>query len=111
MQTTITVLGTLRGAFWWPIGEQWEKPVSQKFVRHRAAGAFEREADTLRDALLEITNDGDSSEGCRMMADSYVEIVKSSDDGRRSRSRVFELSMFPSVADLMTDEWPQGEEY
>ncbi len=115
--TVVEVSGELYGAYWWPIGAPWVKDVQERFVY--VHGGFERtsyghirridEHDTLRDMLLAITADGDSSEGCVLSPDTQITVRQTR--GMRERSRTFPGTMFASVADLVAREWagwPEG---
>lgn len=103
-ETTVTVYGTLHGAFWWPIGEPWEKHVRETRVHRPAADSYTYRSETpdLRSLILEITNDGDSSEGCRLSADSVI--VVSRRRGAREHKRTFPVTMFPSIVDCVVAE-------
>jgi len=109
-ETTITVVGTLTGSFWWPIGEPWEKEIreSRRYVARATSYAYRSETASLRDLILEITNDGDSSAACLLSSDTEIKITRThytleGSDYRRTRQvvRFMPITAFPSVADCV----------
>jgi hypothetical protein len=98
---SVGIVGTLRGAFWWPIGEPWEKEVTETRL-HQRGERFQTYRSTtadLRDLACDVTNDGDSSGPTTLSPDSIVVVTKM--DGSRTRQRVFPVTMFPSIADCI----------
>jgi hypothetical protein len=95
MNYTAKIYGTLRGTIWMP-ATTCEKPVEYTLESD----------DTLRDAVLRITNDGDFR-ACDLCADSFLRIKMHK--GTHTITRDFDLSLFPSVADCMLEAYPEFE--
>lgn len=98
--TQFSVQGYVVGTIWMPAQECY-KPVSYSFTRN---GDKRNNHATLRDALLAVTNDGDF-QSCKM-ADGVL-IARRVTEGatRITREKVFPLSAFPSIADMVRDDW------
>lgn len=101
MTTTFEIVGTVRGAYWWPIGQEWEKPASYTFTRTHDTIRTSREAQTLREAVERLTDDGDSSSACHLTTDAVL--IARRTGPTHTTERVFDLARFESVADYMTD--------
>ncbi len=102
----ITISGFVVGPIWWPVGQECYKPFTYNVTREDESST---EPSSLRDHVLAITNDGDF-QYCKI-ADGFLEITIRKPN--RSRSRVFELDIFPSIADCLKDDWcgPSPEDY
>ena len=102
----ITISGYVVGPIWWPTGAECYKPFTYHLTREDERFT---EPGTLRDHVLAITRDGDFQH-CEI-ADGFLEITIRKPG--RSRSRVFELDIFPSIADCLKDDWcgPNLEDY
>lgn len=102
--TEVRIIGTLQGSFWWPIGEPWQKTINERRTyRPRASTVtYRSETSGLRDFVLEITHDGDSSSACLLSDDSFVEITRYR--GTRKVSRMFPITLFPSIADCVSED-------
>ena len=98
MNTYIDISGYIVGPIWWPTNEKGYKP-----FRHnvKAYNARLSKPGTLRDHVLAIIQDGDF-QSCEI-ADGIIEITITKPN--RSRSRSFDLSLFPSVADCVKLDW------
>lgn len=71
---SITVQGTMQGALWWPIGEHFTKQFSEKFTRVQTLNSHEWNG--IREALSQITNDGDSCGGDLVLECSLTIVYK-----------------------------------
>jgi hypothetical protein len=107
--TTYAIVGTLQGAYWMPTGQAWIKPVEYGFTRTSDPVHTSREAETLREAVERVTDDGDSSSACHLLADSVLIARRA---GRtHATERVFALASFASIAaDYCSPEWPKFED-
>lgn len=104
--TQISVIADVVGAFWWPIGEPWVKHSVSFDVtayQRRCVNGGRAKGITLREAIdgMETEHGGDSSEGIKL-ANGIVKVTRVK--GNRKASRVFDLSLFPSIADYITEE-------
>jgi hypothetical protein len=99
--TTVTIVSELTGTYWWPAGEEWTKDVCETFARTPADVHTLDEVSTLREAVERICNDGDSQSAPLLDGSGYVEISRTSDDGRRTRIRRYTLDQFGSVSDYL----------
>lgn len=93
----MVIHGTLVGPIWQ--GRECYKDLTYS-MKTRAV-----DKSTLREHVLRATDDGDF-QFCRI-ADGYLEITTWKPDrtGIRRRTRFWPLSGFPSIQDLVTDEW------
>jgi hypothetical protein len=98
--------GYLVGNAWMPSAECY-KPLAYRFVREDSfrPSPFSDTQETLRDAMLEATRDGDF-QSCDV-ADGFLTITKTVQRGATMRkvSRHFPLSMFASVSDMVRNDW------
>lgn len=101
--TNIEIYADVAGTFWWPMGEDWQKLGCEfnvsDYQRRCVNGGRGKRGITLREAVDAFTSEhgGDSASGC-LITDGIL-IVR-----RGNRTRSFPLSMFPSIADMLTDE-------
>lgn len=106
MRTEFTIRGYLVGTIWMPAAECY-KNVSYTFVRNECErrSAWQDAHETLRDALLQITNDGDF-QSCAV-ADGVLTVTRQDGSGgrKRSYSRCFPLDRFDSVSDMIRADW------
>lgn len=95
------IIGTLNGEFWWPIGFSWEKPLKYRFAfgRERFFALSAPVHETLREALDQAVNDGDSSSACRV-SEGVLKVTRKTATGYRVR--FFDLSLFSSVSDYLS---------
>jgi hypothetical protein len=100
--TTLTIVSDLVGKFWWPMGEEWTKPVCETFVVNGADVHPLDHVSTLREAVERICSDGDSSSAPLLSREGFVEITRHSPSGHRTMIRRFPLSIFGSVSDYLT---------
>lgn len=105
--TTYAIVGTLRGAYWMPTGQAWIKPVEYGFTRTSNPVHTSRKASTLREAVERVTDDGDSQSACRLLADSVL--VARRVGRTHATERVFDLSSFASIADVLSEDWPEWD--
>lgn len=94
---SIEIVGYIFGKIWLPPVECWKR------IRY---DVLDRQAQTvgkmaLRDHVLAATCDGDF-QSCRL-AQAYLRVVIQS--GKYRRIREWPLSLFPSIADMVDDEW------
>lgn len=107
MSVQIYITADVTGAFWWPIGEEWEKPFQVFDVTtHESRCTGGGRADgrlTLRQAVDSFISEhaGDSSNGI-VLRDAVLTVTRVR-SGRRV-SRDFPLTMFPSVSDFLEKE-------
>lgn len=103
--TIITITGTVGGPIWMP------SAICAKPFKYRSDdGSFacNRHSDnskpTLRDIVLEVTNDGDFQSA--EVADATVTIERRTDGqtGSVTRRRSWDIRQFPSVADCVVGE-------
>jgi hypothetical protein len=103
---TYTIIGTLQGGLWWPIGEPAQKAASFAFERLEEPRLFDHAAHTLRSAVEQLMReeDGDFSDAPRLTADSVLVVTR---HGRTHRTeRIFPLAGFASIADYIgADLW------
>ncbi len=97
MNMQITISGFLVGPIWMP-PEECYKPFSYDLTREQARL---QPPGTLRDHILNITRDGDFQH-CQI-ADGFLEITIHKPN--RTRSRSFELDIFPSITDCIKTDW------
>lgn len=106
METTYEIRGYIVGDIWMPCTECY-KPIKLMFVRDEAdrPNPWVDAYETLRDALLKITNDGDFR-SCQV-ADATLWITRTehTQTGTRTHTRVRKLSNFPSIADMVKLDW------
>jgi hypothetical protein len=97
----VSIKGYLVGGIWMPNCECY-KPLDYDCTRQqrRTEGKM-----TLRDHVLCATNDGDF-QSCQI-ADGYLEISsrKTTDNRMVTRTRHYDLSKFPSIADCVKTDW------
>lgn len=100
----ITISGYVVGPIWWPCGQECYKPFRYDLSREDARFT---EPGTLRDHVLRITNDGDF-QGCEI-ADGIL--TATTHRPNRKKSRNFDLTIFPSIADCVKTDWcgPAGD--
>ena len=101
--TKITIIGTMIGAYWWPIGEPWHKDIAEtrEYRPREQYQTYRTTTGSLRDFILDLTNDGDSSAACLFDAETVVVVTRYR--GPRKTARTFPITMFPSVADMVAD--------
>lgn len=109
VETTYTIVGEIIGTYWWPIGQEWEKPVCETFTE---AGDLDRLHDfhderpqRLRTLLEAVTIDGDSSSGCRLSAESVLIVrrTRRSNGSTVTRERTIALVDMPSAKDYVAE--------
>ena len=98
MRTEIRITGYVVGPIWWPVGEECYKAFTYNVTNEKKRWS---EPGTLREHVLAITNDGDF-QGCEI-ADGTLEVTIYKPN--RSRSRTFDLTLFPSIADCVKTDW------
>ena len=98
----VSIRGDVIGEIWWPYGAKAFKPVGW-------SPRFSEDRFTLRDCLdsLMASEGGDFSNAPKI---NGVLVLKRYGKGTRSTERIFDLSMFPSIADYVTDEIPDYPE-
>lgn len=101
--TTYTILGAVEGSLWWPVGEPAQKPISYSFKRSETPPPFVNSAETLREAVEQLmtAEGGDFSDAPRLTADTFLLVRHDSPSGRRTVSRWFDLTRFPSISDYV----------
>jgi len=102
-KTTVQIVGTLAGSYWWPIGETWHKDLSEtrEYRPREQTQTYRTTTGSLRDLVVDLVCDGDSSSSCRFSADTVVIVTRFR--GPRRISRTFPITMFPSVADCIEE--------
>ena len=111
MRTSIEITGYLVGPIWWPAGLECYKHFTYDLTceDQRLCGRDgKHEPGTLRDHILRITQDGDF-QSCEIAdAALCITVYKTN----RHRSRLFDLELFPSIADCVKTDWhgPDCEE-
>lgn len=97
MKKTVTIIATIAGMIWIP------SCVCAKDVEVNVGTGPWMQDGTLRQLALGITNDGDF-QYCRFI-DGEVKITHTRVIGSSvvTRTRCFNLSLFPSIADLMAE--------
>jgi hypothetical protein len=105
--------GYVVGDIWMPQTECF-KPIGLRFERSKTGphnyngGVFE----SLRDAALHVTNDGDFQSCEIAQGELIVRQIQDKPNGRIVRERVIPLDAFPSVKDMTRDdEWDVPPEY
>lgn len=98
MRGEFQIRGQVQGAIWWPVGAVCTKEFDVRFTREQRP--FRVGAETLRDALLHVTNDGDFQGAVITYALLSVERTK----GSRRVIRTVELSRTGDNADLFATE-------
>jgi hypothetical protein len=108
MNMTARIRGTLVGPIWWPVGAVCTKDVD--YDVYAAEARTLQGSMSLRDHLLSITNDGDMQHA--ELGDGVLEITTEKRVGSAvvRRTRTFDLKLFPSIADMLTDEVPCFEQ-
>lgn len=105
--THIEIYADLIGAYWWPMGETWEKLGVEfdisAYERRCIGGDRNNGGLSLRQAVDSFVNEhsGDSSNGVEI-SDGILIVTRR--NGSRSKTRSFPLNMFPSIADYMHKE-------
>lgn len=96
----ISITGYLVGNIWMPGAECWKHLNYDVTAKSWNWG----EKGSLRDHVLAATNDGDF-QSCNIACGELV-ITHTDDTGptRRRWTRVFDLKMFPSIADCVHDD-------
>lgn len=98
----VSINGTKRGLIWWP-----------RMDAEKSFSYTPKEDETLRDAILRITNDGDF-ESCDVLLDTFVEVtmIKATATSTLKRTRFFEINspLFTSIQDCITEDYPNFEE-
>src|SRR3990167_748233 len=113
--TEVTILGPVYGSYWWPTNEPWSKPIDETRAYRPREDTYIYRAETpsLRDFVLSLTNDGDSSGACYLDPSSVLIVRRTRGD--RCYSRTFPITLFKSIDDLVLDpdDVPSGfdEEY
>ena len=109
---TYQIEGALVGKIWMPAVEA-QKPLSYRFVRygHEKLTPFTNVHETLREAALAATNDGDFQD-CDFTADTVLVITKVSGKHTRIiREKVIDLFRFPSIEDLVSGTYRNIEDW
>lgn len=105
----VTIHGYVVGPIWWPVGHECYKFFTYDLTREDKRFS---EPGTLRDHVLVITNDGDFQH-CEI-ADGYLEATTTKEQGSTvtRKTRLFNLSIFPSIADCVKLDWdgPIGDD-
>lgn len=98
----VSIHGEMIGRIWAPYG-------AKAFKRVDWTPRFSKERFTLRECLdsLMAGEGGDFSDSPKI---NGVLVVKHYRRGTRSTERIFDLSLFPSIADYVTDEIPDYPE-
>lgn len=97
----LSIHGYLVGTIWMPAAECF-KPLTYDLTREDARFT---EPGTLRDHVLRATNDGDF-QSCEIADGVLVaEMVTRTATSTKRRTRQFDLSRFPSIADCIRTEW------
>ena len=108
MRTTYELHGYLTGTLWQ--GCEAYKNLNLKFVRNETdrPSPWIDAHETLRDAMLAATSDGDF-QSCKV-ADGFLRCKTRSRLGYIVHVRTYELSRFPSVADMVNEKGcgPEG---
>ena len=97
------IQGTLRGSLW--MGGDAEKQIN--YTVKDGTHFVQNERETLREAVLRITNDGDF-QGSNLLADSVL-IVEMWKANNKRIIRAFELynpALFPTIADSIIEDYP-----
>lgn len=99
----IEIDAIVTGAFWWPIGEEWEKWARFNVTDYSArciGGDRGERGLSLRQAVdsFIMEHSGDSSSGCEIR-EGVLTVTRRK--GTRVRSRAFPLELFPSISDFM----------
>ena len=108
--TTYTLMGTLTGGLWWPMGAPAAKPVTFTWTRE----APFTDAPTLREAVqhVEAAEGGDFSDAPLWTADSVLIIRRASGAATRVvRERVVPLSACPSIAAYVSADRFEADYY
>ena len=100
-ETKIRLTGQIAGRFWMPCARGW-KDFSMTCSRGKA-GPFEKEIGTLRDAMLDITNDGDFQDG--EIINMTIEVIKT--NGNKRTSRWVEYQGKDENKDLISEDYPE----
>ncbi len=107
IKTTITIHGAYGGRIWMP-ATMCAKPLNAKL---RASDS--RKDDTLREAVLDILNDGDF-QNCQLASDCFIRFTRQVPDAKgycRRHTRMMDVTAFPSIADLIADAEASQEIY
>ena len=100
---TISIHGTKRGPIWWPVGAECEKDFSYTV----------KADETLRDALLKITNDGDF-QYTEVLENTFIRVKMLLQSGYATltRERIFDITspLFTSIQDMVINDYPVYEE-
>lgn len=111
MRTEFTISGYIVGKIWMPATECW-KDLNYTFVRHEneRKNPWQDAQETLRDAMLHVTNDGDF-QSCSVSHGVLTVTRRECSAGRQvTFERMFPLDHFPSVADMVRTDW-EGPDY
>lgn len=103
---TMSVTGTLRGRIWMPPIES-EKEFCLGIIHvHNKKYTAPREFNTLREVILEVTNDGDF-QNCDILADGVLTVVLHKSSNKHV-IRNFDLNsgLFSSIQDCLLDDYP-----
>ena len=113
MRTSIKITGYLVGPIWWPAGLECYKHFTYDLTREdeRFCGRDgTHEPGTLRDHVLSLMMEhGGDFQHCEIANAALCAAVYRPN---RSRSRIFDLELFPSIADCVKTDWhgPDCEE-
>lgn len=101
---TASIHCTIAGHIWMPSTLCWKDGIKLEFGQ----GPWKFEGN-LRDALLQITNDGDF-QSCSVV-DGSLKLTRTTRLATSiiTRTRHFDLAFFPSIADCLADEKAQEE--
>jgi len=100
MTSNIRIFADVTGAFWWPIGEPWEKTgvifnVTQ-YQRRCINGGRGARGITLREAMSGLEDDHIDDSSCGVTFAGELVVT------RGAKTRAFPLEMFPSISDMVT---------
>ena len=94
-----TIYATIAGHIWQPCSLCWKDGIKLQFGH----GPW-KFGGTLRDAALSISNDGDFQSCSIVEGELVLERMKQTGTSTITRTRVFPLAFFPSIADCMASE-------
>lgn len=100
----ITLHGGVTGAMWWPVGVAGGKSVRIDLTREEAL----MESPTLRELLDHVLmRQGGDFQGATFTGDTFIEVTSRKADRRHTRS--WDITSFPSVADMVSADVYLGD--